>query len=220
MSCAVSYYRTSSLSNVDGDSVPRQRAACSEYAARHGLTIQAEFNDAAVRGTDAVATRPGFAALMAWCGEHGCRTILVENASRFARDLIVSEVGYEWLKGQGFALIAVDDPDAFTADTPTAKLVRQILGAVSEFEKANLVGKLKAARDRKSAQVGYRIEGPKLDPRQVAAARRLSPGRTLREVAAQMAVEGFVTAKGSVLSTSHVARLLRAPGPVALAAAA
>jgi hypothetical protein len=38
-------------------------------------------------------------------------------------------------------------------DTPTAVLVRQVLGAIAEFEKASLVvARLKAARDRKIAQ--------------------------------------------------------------------
>lgn len=36
-------------------------------------------------------------------------------------------------------------------DTPTAALVRPLLGAVSQFECATLVAKLKAARDRRSA---------------------------------------------------------------------
>jgi DNA invertase Pin-like site-specific DNA recombinase len=31
-------------------------------------------------------------------------------------------------------------------------LVRQVLGAIAQFEKASLVAKLKAARDRKIAQ--------------------------------------------------------------------
>ena len=48
--------------------------------------------------------------------------------------------------------IPVDDPEHFTTDTPTAKLIRQALGAVAEFEKASLVAKLKGARDRKAAQ--------------------------------------------------------------------
>jgi DNA invertase Pin-like site-specific DNA recombinase len=73
----------------------------------------------------------------------------------------VQETGHALLKAEGIALVAVDDPDAFTADTPTAKLVRQIMGAVSEFEKAMLVAKLKGARDRASAKAGKRIEGRK-----------------------------------------------------------
>jgi DNA invertase Pin-like site-specific DNA recombinase len=69
-------------------------------------------------------------------------------------------VGYALLTREGFTLIAADDPDAFTADTPTARMVRQILGAVAEFEKANLVAKLRGARDRKAA-AGKRVEGRK-----------------------------------------------------------
>ena len=39
-------------------------------------------------------------------------------------------------KGLGVELIAADKPDAFLDDTPTATLIRQVLGAVSLFEKA------------------------------------------------------------------------------------
>jgi DNA invertase Pin-like site-specific DNA recombinase len=45
-------------------------------------------------------------------------------------------------------------------DTPTAVLVRQVLGAIAQFEKASLVAKLKAARDRKRAAAG-KCEGRK-----------------------------------------------------------
>ena len=48
---------------------------------------------------------------------NGIRTILVETASRFARDLIVQETGFEMLKARGIDLIAVDSPDSFVADT-------------------------------------------------------------------------------------------------------
>ena len=44
---------------------------------------------------------------------------------------------------------ADEHPDFFTTDSPTAVLVRQVLGAVSPFEKANLVAKLRTARERK-----------------------------------------------------------------------
>jgi hypothetical protein len=39
-----------------------------------------------------------------------------------------------------------DSPTSFLDDTPTARLIRQVLGAVSEFEKAMLVAKLKGVR--------------------------------------------------------------------------
>jgi DNA invertase Pin-like site-specific DNA recombinase len=209
MGCAVAYYRTSSQTNADGDSVPRQRAACAAHAARAGLTIQREFTDVAVKGADRIDARTGFQAMLAWCAEHDCRTIIVENASRFARDLIVQETGFQMLTAEGYTLVAADDPDAFTASTPTQDLIRQVLGAVAQFEKANLVAKLKAARDRRSAELNHRIEGPLKDAKQVAAARRLAPGRSLREVAEAMAEEGFRTANGTVFSAAHVSRLLK-----------
>src|ERR671939_170527 len=213
--CAVAYFRTSSQTNVGGDSDRRQREAIYQYAKRAGLRIGAEFYDAAVSGADPINERRGFMDMLAWARENDCRTILVENASRFARDLIVQESGHDLLAREGVTLIAVDDPDAFTADTPTARMVRQILGAVSEFEKANLVAKLKVARDRKSAEQGERIEGRKgygdTKPEMVALARRLArknprtgERRSLREIAAELAAGGYITAKGKPFSASQI----------------
>ena len=216
---AVSYLRTSSATNVGGDSSHRQREAIIAHANASGLELVHEFNDAAVSGADPLDQRKGFTDLLAWCAETGVRTIIVENASRFARDLIVQETGHALLKGQGFSLIAADDPDAFTADTPTARMVRQILGAVSEFEKANLVAKLKGARDRASAAAGHRIEGRKgygeKNPELVKAAKRLARKnpktgkvRSLREIAAELALLGFTTVSGKEFSASQVQRLI------------
>ena len=98
---------------------------------------------------------PGFSAMMERLLSNGVRTILVETATRFARDLIVQETGYEMLKARGVELIAVDRPDSFLDDTPTANLIRQVLGAVSEFEKAMLVAKLKVPG---SASAGRRAK--------------------------------------------------------------
>ena len=217
---AIAYLRTSSAANVGGDSDHRQREAIQRYATSAGIAIVTEFYDAAVSGADPIDQRAGFIRLLAWAEENGVRTIVVENASRFARDLIVQETGYTLLNRQGYTLIAADDPDAFTADTPTANMVRQILGAVAEFEKANLVAKLKGARDRKAAaQDGKRIEGRKgyddTNPEVVREAKRLarrSPRtgkvRSLRMIAEGLADLGFTTASGKHFSASQVKRLV------------
>jgi DNA invertase Pin-like site-specific DNA recombinase len=220
---AVAYLRTSSAANLGGDSEPRQREAIRSYAARAGLEVVKEFRDPAVSGADRIDQRAGFTGLLAWCAEVGVRTIVVENASRFARDLVVQETGHALLKAQGFELIAADDPDAFTADTPTARMVRQILGAVSEFEKANLVAKLRGARDRKSAAAGRRVEGRKgyrdTNPALIREAKRLarkSPktgeARSLRGIAEELAALGYATATRKPFSAAQVQRLLGQPG--------
>src|SRR2546428_602835 len=152
----VGYLRTSSATNVgaDKDSEKRQRAAIESYARRAGFVIVDWFYDKAVRGADVVTARPGFAAMLERIAGNGVRSIIVESPDRFARDLTVQLTGHGFLKSLGVALIPATAPDFFTEDTPTAVLVRQVLGAIHQFEKTSLVAKLKAARDRKKAATG------------------------------------------------------------------
>src|SRR3954454_10227837 len=117
---AVAYYRTSSAANVgaDRDSLARQREAVTAYAKAHGLEIVEEFYDAAVSGADPIDRRPGFVTILEYVHGNGARTILVENASRFARDLAVQLAGHDLLKARGIDLIPVDAPEHFTDETP------------------------------------------------------------------------------------------------------
>jgi hypothetical protein len=98
------------------------------------------------------------------------------TASRFARDILVQETGWPFLRERGIDLIASDSPGAFLDETPTAIMIRQLLGVISEFEKASLVAKLRGARQRKKAAAG-KCEGRKsiaeLRPDVVALAREL-----------------------------------------------
>lgn len=86
---AIAYLRTSSAANVgaDKDSEKRQRQAVEGFAKRAGYDLVGEFYDAAVSGADAIETRAGFAALLDRIEGNGVRTVIVEDASRFARGL-------------------------------------------------------------------------------------------------------------------------------------
>src|SRR5437899_929806 len=97
---AIGYTRTSSAANVgdDKDSVTRQRKAIQTYAKRAGYHIVAWFDDPAVKGGDAIDVRPGFGAALEQIAGNGVRTIIVETANRFARDLIVQETGFRRLQ--------------------------------------------------------------------------------------------------------------------------
>jgi hypothetical protein len=80
-------------------------------------------------------------------------------------------------------------------------VIRQVLGAIAQFEKASLVAKLKAARDRKIAQ-GIKCGGRKTyaerSPELVAAAKALRaerPRLSLRKIAARLAEQGYTAAR-------------------------
>jgi DNA invertase Pin-like site-specific DNA recombinase len=158
---AVSYVRVSGKGQADGDGPTRQRAAITRFAKAAGLTIVEEFFDLGVSGTTELADRPGLASLLDRLESNGVRTVVVERADRLARDLLVQEVVVEQFRKIGVSLLTTDGVDLTAGDDdPTRKLIRQILGAVSEFEKSVLVLKLRAARERKRRR-GERVEGVK-----------------------------------------------------------
>ena len=201
MKTACAYYRTSSATNVQTDkatreqqykdSLIRQQVAVREFASRNGIEIVHEYYDAAVSGADHVDCRPGFCEMMAYMQGNGARTVLVETASRFARDLIVQETGHKMLKAKGIELIAVDSPDSFVSDTPTADFIRQVLGAVSQLEKAMLVSKLKGARNRKIRETGWCGGHPQVPRGTIELAKELrARGLSLNKVAAELVRRG------------------------------
>ena len=141
--------------------------------------------------------------------------IIVETANRFARDLIVQETGWKRLNADGVTLIAADSPDQFVDETPTAVLIRQILGAVAQFDKAMTVAKLRGARERKRRKTGEKVEGRKsyaeVNPEMVVLARKLSeqcPRLSLRQISAQLSAAGYRTPKGNPYSASSVQSML------------
>lgn len=205
---AIAYYRTSSAANVDGNSEQRQRAAVLAYAERAGVTVAAEFYDAAVSGADPIDQRPGFRAVLVALRESGARTIIVETANQFARDLIVQETGWRYLQQLGIELIAADSPGAFLDETPTAVLIRQVLGAVAQFEKAALVAKLRAARERTGRKGGQR---PIAMVRPEATARARALSGSLRRIARQLADEGHSSRSGRPFSPRIIAQMRATP---------
>src|SRR5665811_720212 len=109
----VAYLRTSSAANVgaDKDSDKRQRTAIEGFAKRAGYVLVGQFNDAAVSGADPIESRPGFAALLDRLEGNGVRTVIVEDASRFARDIQTHVLGIALLRARGVRLLASNGDD-------------------------------------------------------------------------------------------------------------
>lgn len=219
---ALAYLRTSSSTNVgeDKDSDKRQLAAIGGYAKRAGYEIVLPaYYDEDVKGADPVTGRPGFAQLLERLRERpDIKTILVETAGRFARDLIVQETGFRMLRDMGIDLIPVDSPHHFAEATPTADLVRQILGAVSQFEKAMLVSRLRGARDRKRAATGKcggRKSHVEAHPQTVKIAKslrwinkRMQESRSYRDIADELAKQGHLSATGKPYGPSAIKAMI------------
>lgn len=158
---AVTYVRVSGKGQADGDGPERQRQSILRFAKAKHLTLVQEFADLGVSGAAELADRPGLAALIDRLESNGIKTVIVERADRLARSLMVQEVVLDQFARIGARVLTADGVDLTVADDdPTRLLIRQVLGAVSEFDKRVLVLKLRAARDRKRAR-GERVEGVK-----------------------------------------------------------
>ena len=142
----------------------------------------------------------------------------MESPDRFTRDLAVQLAGHDYLKRLGVELIPTSAPDFFTEDTPSAVLIRQVLGAVAEFQKTDLVVKLRAARERKRKETGkcggrksYAERDSARDRAMLARAKELReqrPRLSLRQISAALQAAGYVTPKGNPYAASAVASML------------
>lgn len=215
---ALGYLRTSSATNVgaDKDSEARQRKAIEAFAKRSGYEIAATFYDAAVSGKDPIMSRPGFAALLDKVVSNGVRTVIIEDASRFARDLLTQETGIAALQALGVTVLASNGDDLTASDDDMRIAMRQIAGVFSQLEKSRLVGKLRAARQRVRDRDG-KCEGRKplqeTHPEAVELARSLRRKRkgrpvSLRAIAQTLAANGHVNERGQPFNPKSIRNML------------
>jgi DNA invertase Pin-like site-specific DNA recombinase len=159
---AFSYLRVSGKGQIDGDGFTRQVETISRYAKSNHIQIVREFRDNGVSGVTDAFDREGLTDLFVAVKANGVRLVIVENATRIARDLMAGEIILAEFRKLGVKVISADGGVDLTVgeDNPTGQLVRQILGAISAWEKCLIVQKLRASRLR-LRRAGQRCEGRK-----------------------------------------------------------
>ena len=213
MKKACFYMRTSAKGNLDGDSEVRQSTAIQAFAKNFGYELVMGAYDEVVSGADYVEFRPGMISLIEYCEKHDVEYIICEDAKRFARGVIGQEMGHKYLQERGITIIPTDAPQHFTSDDdPTVVLIRQIMGAFAEHERAMTVMRLKVARERKKKATGKcegkknmkELHGPEIDKQ----ARRLrKQGLTYEQVAQKLHDLGFYQQSGEALTRKQAWRL-------------
>jgi DNA invertase Pin-like site-specific DNA recombinase len=192
---AYAYLRVSGRGQVDGDGFPRQLNAVELYAASHDLKVKKVFREEGISGTKELENRPALQELLAAINDSDVRVVIIEKLDRLARDLMVQETIIGDLRKRGIELVSVAEPD-LCSDDPSRKLVRQIFGAISEYEKCMIVLKLRGARQRMKARTG-RCEGMKA----------FGEGRTERK-----AVSRILELRATGLAMDKIALTINAEG--------
>jgi DNA invertase Pin-like site-specific DNA recombinase len=210
---AFAYLRVSGLGQVDGDGFERQLAACTKYAAATGIEIIEVFREEGVSGTKELDDRPALAELLAALEENGIKTVIIEKLDRLARDLMVQETIVADIQKHGYTLISTCEPDLCSQD-PSRVLMRQIFGAIAQYDRAITVLKLRGARQRKKARTG-KGEGRHAYGEKPGEAQNLSriltqkaAGATAKQIAAVLNLEAVPTRMGRPWNAGTVAKIL------------
>lgn len=225
----VGYLRVSTDRQAEkGLGLDIQERAIREWAKAHKHRVVSVRSDEGVSGSNGLDTRVALQDALETIRTREAAGLVVYRLDRLARDLIVQEhllAEVKRLGGQVFSTSAAeagyldDDPD-----DPSRKLIRQVLGSVSEYERAMVALRLKSGRRRKaerggfaygSPPIGYKAEDGKLVPVQseqavVKRARELFElGTSIREITVTLNAEGFKSKRGGAWHPTTVARMLR-----------
>jgi DNA invertase Pin-like site-specific DNA recombinase len=209
---AFPYLRVSGKTQVEGDGPERQLEKIRTFCIRHDLPESVERTfDAGVSGTIDGLDRPALAELMTKMQPGDA--IVVERMDRLARDLLVQELLLAECRKRNFLVYAADNELADMASNegdPTRVLIRQILGAVAQWEKSVIVAKLKAGADKKRRETGRcggvapygELPGEKEILAYLIEQHRI--GESLASIAASANIIGFLTRSGKHWSKQRV----------------
>jgi Resolvase, N terminal domain len=94
-------------------------------------------SDPGVSGADPIEVRPGFSALLDRIEGNGVHTVIVEDASRFVRELVTQELGIIALIKRGVRVLTASGDDLTDSSDPSRKMMRQIAGSFAEIRKGS-----------------------------------------------------------------------------------
>jgi hypothetical protein len=139
-------------------------------------------------------------------------TIIVESPDRFARDLMAQLAGHDMLKAKGISRVAASAPTYFIEDTPTAVLVRQVLGALSSRRRLSP----QSWRPHTGASGEGRKSHFEVRPDLVKLAKSLARKKpkggklSLRAISAELAAQRFLNERGRPFNPKSIATMSEA----------
>lgn len=160
------YLRVSTQGQVDdGAGLDTQRDAIRTWAKARGHRV-GWLADEGISGSNGVETRAALAEALERIKDGRAQGIVVYKLDRLARSLVLQEQILDDVRRRGGQVFSCSDTEcAYLEDPgadpdPTRTLVRQVLGAVSEYERAMVRARMAAGTARKKANGGYAYGQP------------------------------------------------------------
>lgn len=222
----VGYTRVSTDRQADGYGLDVQQETIKAWAKANGHRLVRVLTDEAVSGAKDLGDRPALLEAFETIKAGQAGGLVVPRLDRLARDLILQEqLLAEVRRGGGQVFSAADGEAGYLADDPddpSRRLIRQVLGAVAEYERSMIALRLRSGRRRKHEQGGFAYGSPPLGYRSVGgqlvkddaeqdalsrirvlvterewARAKGQPGMSLREMCRDLEERGYKTKRGS-----------------------
>jgi DNA invertase Pin-like site-specific DNA recombinase len=224
----IGYLRVSTEEQRHGAGLEVQEQAIRAYCRENQLRLVDVLADEGVSGSNGLDSRLGLAEVLARMERGEASAVIVYRLDRLARDLLLQETTVARLRQQGLSVLSVTEAD-IDSDDPTRVLVRQVLGAISQYERALIRGRMAAGKAAKKAKGGYaggaprygtRAAGGELveDPEErqvVEMVERLRSGpepASYRAICAALTEAGMKTKKGGPWQPAVVRRIAERAG--------
>jgi site-specific DNA recombinase len=147
------YVRVSTQDQAEyGRSIEIQKESIKDYGTKNGLKIDRFYEEHGVSGS--LADRPALAELQADVKRGLIKTIIITRLDRLARELLLQESILGDFQEKGAQIISIDEPDILSID-PSRILLRQMKGAINQYEKAMITLRMKSGRIKKAKEGGY-----------------------------------------------------------------
>ncbi len=133
-----------------------QRAAITAWAERDGIEVVAWHEDLAVSGGTEIDKRPGLLAAIESLRTEDAGVLVVAKRDRLARDVLTNAMVERLCERAGAVLASADGTG--NGDSPEAQLMRNMVAAFAQYERALIRSRTKAALAVKKAK-GERVGG-------------------------------------------------------------
>jgi len=141
---------------IRGNGLEIQVQAIRRYCKANGLKLIDVVGDEGISGSNGLDARVGLASALVRLEAEEADCLVVYRLDRLARDFVLQELLVNRLRERGKPIRSVMEPDIETdTDDPTKVLIRQIIGAIGQYERALIQGRMQAGKLIKAARGGY-----------------------------------------------------------------
>lgn len=222
---AVAYLRVSTDEQALG--LEAQRNSIEAWAKARGVNVAAWCIDEGVSGGVALEARPELARALVLLREHRAGALVVAKRDRLARDVIIAAMVEKLAADVGAAVLSVAGEGSDETDDPSSQLLRRMVDAFAEYERAMIAMRTRnaLAAKRKRGEIiggvppwGFRLSEDRRswvpderEQQMLALVRELrGQGQGVRPIARALDAAGFKTRNGRKVVHSSVVKMLQA----------